>query len=129
MTADGKPLDLSGLPVIHLPGSQGWEDAYEWAGQLEQRFPGQGAPDFAVACEYNDSGPTTEHQITALVMRREGYNDGENWIWHVTFDDGTTWVAEGGCDYTGWDCRSHLDWEPLAADATCPTCGKTWATS
>ena len=61
--------------------------------------------------QYNDYGPAARLPITGLVLEQQGEHDGNNWIWRVTLGDGSTWIAEGGCDYTGWDCQSHLDWE------------------
>ena len=98
------------LPIVPLPGYETWAGAYEWGRALDVRFPNQDAIDFAYACSENDAGPADTHQITNLVMVQQGANDESDWIWHVTFDDGTTWVAQGGCDYTGWDCQSNLEW-------------------
>jgi len=102
--------DIPDLPIVPLPGYEGWADAYEWGGALDKQFPGQDADEFAYACGYNDTGPAQNREITDFVMAQRGENDGADWIWHVTFADATRWIAQGGCDYTGWDCMSDLTW-------------------
>lgn len=103
-------MDLNDLPVVPLPGSEGWIGAYQWGGELEKAFPNQDADQLAYACEYNGLGPVDGHRITGLVMVQQGERDEGSWIWHVTLDDGATWTLEGWCDYTGWDCQSGTDW-------------------
>lgn len=78
-----------------------------------------------VAClEYNPQrfGPQDIQQVLAVI---EGERDGDNWHWVLQLKpesavDGK-WFAylTGGCDYTGWDCRSGADsdfWlDPISA--------------
>jgi hypothetical protein len=104
--------DLSQYPIVPILGSEGWARTYELGNELEVLFPGQDVHDLLYACEYNGSGPLEDHALAGLVMLQEGENDGGEWIWLVTVDDGTHWVATGWCDYTGWDCQSDLSWEP-----------------
>jgi hypothetical protein len=98
------------LPVVPLPGSGDWSEAYEYAEVLERRFPGQDASDLCVGAKYNDYGPLADHQVDDLVCNEFGQRDGPGWKWTVTFVNGETWIATGGCDYTGWDCQSFLRW-------------------
>lgn len=102
--------EFDGIPVVQLPGYEGWAGAYEWGHALTEQFPGQDADEFAYACESNDPGPAGSGQIVAFEMVQQGERDESEWAWRVSFVDGTTWMAEGGCDFTGWDCRSHLLW-------------------
>lgn len=46
--------------------------------------------------------------VERVVAVKEGERDGENWVWLMKLKDKRYAVLEGGCDYTGWDCRSHL---------------------
>ncbi len=115
---DFDPTLLRAFPIAPIAGSEGWTNAYEIGGRLDERFPGQDAEDFASAVEYNDTGPLEGRGIVDLKMIQEGENDVDAWIWHVTLDDGSTWKAEGGCDYTGWDCQSSLEWTSLPQDTT-----------
>lgn len=100
-------------PLIDLPGSDEWRSSYEMGEVLDKAFPGQDASDLMVGCSYNDWGPLKDgdRRIVSLECIQHGENDGQNWIWHVGLDNGTQWVVEGGCDYTGWDCQSGLTWE------------------
>jgi hypothetical protein len=96
-------------PVVKIIGGESWSSAYDAGRELEALFSGQDAFNFCVAVSEHHA-PYEEVSITKLVMIQEGENDGNSWIWHVTFDNGETWTAEGWCDYTGWDCQSNLTW-------------------
>lgn len=45
--------------------------------------------------------------VDVIIAEVCGENDGYNWYWILQMRDGTFGWAEGGCDYTGWDCQSH----------------------
>jgi len=99
------------MKKIMLPGSENYWHAYERGEDLDTAFPGQDASDFAIAVEYNGSPEELKDvAVVALVCVQFGANDDEGWVWHVDFADGSKWVVEGWCDYTGWDCQSGLDW-------------------
>jgi hypothetical protein len=50
---------------------------------------------------------TFERKDVALVVKQEeGENDGADWIVYGQLKDGRWFIARGGCDYTGWDCRA-----------------------
>lgn len=102
--------DLPKVPIVRLPGSETWESGYLWGEALEAEFPDQDAYDFAAGCRENDMGPAAEKRIISLVMLKQGERDEGDWKWRVVFEDGSAWFAEGGCDYTGWDCQSDLRW-------------------
>lgn len=107
--------DSNDIPYVFLKGSEDFWEAYDEGDKLERKFPDQCARDFVVGCTYNDWGPLCggELGIVDFNMIQEGMNEEANWVWHVTLTDGSIWVAEGGCDYTGWDCQSNMDWERL----------------
>lgn len=50
-----------------------------------------------------------EITLYACVM---GENDESDWYW-IFEHDGQVYYAQGGCDYTGWDCRSWGTVEPV----------------
>jgi hypothetical protein len=103
--------DENGYPIVTLPGSLTWERGYEFGQALDKKFPGQDGYDLASAMQYCDQGPVTDtNGIVGLVMLHQGCNDEDNWTWEVTTSDGKTWIANGGCDYTGWDCQAFLEW-------------------
>jgi len=49
-----------------------------------------------------------EENIKSIILEVPGENDAFNWHWICETKDGKYWYLEGGCDYTGWDCRSDL---------------------
>lgn len=57
-------------------------------------------------------GATVLHELT-------GDNDGPDWHWLVRLSDGRHAYIHGGCDYTGWDCRSDADVHLAATFAEC----------
>jgi hypothetical protein len=113
--------DINNVPIIALEGSETWIGAWEFADQLESRFPDQDAHSFASACFYNEFGPIEARRITRLRLLRQGERDATDWIWQVQVDGHEWHVAEAGCDYTGWDCQSHLTWDPEYTIFTVPT--------
>lgn len=44
--------------------------------------------------------------VAEVIASVNGYNDGDQWIGLFRMTDGRFLVAEGGCDYTGWECRA-----------------------
>lgn len=76
----------------------------------EEKFnsakPGYESDDIKYAFEYNNLSDKLG-MIDVIVAEVCGENDGVNWYWILLMRDGTFSCAEGGCDYTGWDCQSH----------------------
>lgn len=60
---------------------------------------------YAMECNAGDIKYTDIKQILGCVC---GENDDRSWHWLVETTDGKLWYVSGGCDYTGWDCQSHL---------------------
>lgn len=102
-------IDYKTLPFIQIPGSEDWISAYYYGEELEERFPGQECYDLTSGCEHNGFSDRIP-LITNVVCIQVGENDARNWIWHVGLNDGSLWTVEGGCDYTGWDCQSDMQW-------------------
>lgn len=65
--------------------------------------------DLQTCLEYNPQDFVFE-DIKDVLAVIEGANDEANWHWILElkkeFEGGTFAYLEGGCDYTGWDCRS-----------------------
>lgn len=99
------------MDKIQLTNSEGYWTAYELGDKLEKVFPDQDIMEFLLACEHNSSEATeiSDLAITEFKMLQQGEHDCKDWIWRITTEDGSEWVAIGGCDYTGWDCQSWLD--------------------
>jgi len=99
-------------PIVNIPGSRDWQDAWEMGKALDWLFPNQGGVDLAYAICYNGlaDGVDTLADILNLEMIEEGERDAGSWVWRITLPGGI-WLATGWCDYTGWDCQSGLDWK------------------
>ena len=55
----------------------------------------------------------------------EGENDGPDWVVWGRLSDGRWFVARGGCDYTGWDCRAGNSGDVAATEEHIITFGLT----
>lgn len=53
-----------------------------------------------------DSGGVSREMVTEIIAAVNGENDGKDWVGLFLLIDGRYLVAEGGCDYTGWDCQA-----------------------
>lgn len=86
---------------VEIDGSF-WEGDYAWSSYLadEGSWETRGTPQPGMI-EY-----TTEcREIDKVFSYQEGENDEENWIMFGELKDGSVYKFEGGCDYTGFDCR------------------------
>lgn len=83
-------------------------DDYDWAEVFGEgtggnctkveprRIPGE-------ACSLESFGREDVAEIKGI---QPGENDGPDWIIWGILKDGRYFIATGGCDYTGWDCRA-----------------------
>ena len=113
-TPETREITPDDFPPVRLPGDDRWFAGYEWGNLLCERWPDESSGDFAEALSHNvfegdDLWGRMTSGVTALKCDQEGENDGEPWVWTVTFADGTTWQITGWCDYTGWDCQSGIE--------------------
>jgi hypothetical protein len=53
-----------------------------------------------------DSSGVSRKKVVSILAAVNGENDGDQWVGLFLLDDGRYLVAEGGCDYTGWDCQA-----------------------
>ena len=53
-----------------------------------------------------DSSGVSRAKVVEVIGAINGENDEAAWFGVFLLDDGRYLVAEGGCDYTGWDCRA-----------------------
>lgn len=53
----------------------------------------------------NSSG-VSRTKVVEIIAAVNGENDGNDWVGLFLLDDGRYLIAEGGCDYTGWDCQA-----------------------
>lgn len=61
--------------------------------------------DLRAACGENGIDSS---DIEAVLLEITGENDERDWHWIVKTKAGFAYIT-GGCDYTGWDCRSSAD--------------------
>lgn len=73
---------------------------YDLIGAIENNHPGFEVDDIA--------------EVLAVI---EGENDGESWRWLLKMKGGDYILAEGWCDYTGWDCQSGMSIESTGKHA------------
>ena len=66
--------------------------------------------DLKLAFEYNKT-PFPLSMINNLHAVIAGENDEYDWYWIVSLKDGRFSLIKGGCDYTGWECRSEVSCE------------------
>ena len=59
----------------------------------------------------------TRADIAELYFVHYGERDEEAWRCVGRLQDGRYFLAEGGCDYTGWDCRASNHGETFPDDA------------
>lgn len=53
-----------------------------------------------------DSSGISRAMVVEVIAAVNGENDGDQWVGLFLLNDGRYLVAEGGCDYTGWDCQA-----------------------
>jgi hypothetical protein len=58
-----------------------------------------GAPGAKPVCD----GPVTRDDVSRIVAAVDGANGEADWIGVFEMSDGRVIVAQGWCDYTGWD--------------------------
>ena len=81
---------------------------YDWAEVFGEGGGGNCTPIVPDTClSKTTSGETFSREDVALIKgQSEGENDGRDWIVWGQLQDGRFFIARGGCDYTGWDCRA-----------------------
>jgi hypothetical protein len=54
-----------------------------------------------------DSSGISREMVVEIIAAVNGENDESDWVGLFLLNDGRYLVAEGGCDYTGWDCQAN----------------------
>lgn len=62
--------------------------------------------DLSACLENNPQNGFTVNDIEKVLAVFEGENDERDWRWVFQLKNGKFIFLQGGCDYTGWDCRS-----------------------
>lgn len=53
-----------------------------------------------------DTTPPKRADVAEVIAAVNGENDESSWVGVFRLNDGRFLVAQGSCDYTGWDCRA-----------------------
>lgn len=83
-------------------------DSYDWAEVFGEGMGGNCTPIIPDIPLGSNVSPVTfcREDVAEILGQEEGENDGPDWIVYGRLTDGRFFLARGGCDYTGWDCRA-----------------------
>lgn len=84
-------------------------DGYDWKEVFGEGGGGNCtpiSPNRAPHDTVTSTGTFSREDVKAIHGQVEGENDGPDWVVWGKLKDGRWFVARGGCDYTGWDCRA-----------------------
>ena len=84
-------------------------DDYNWAEVFGEGSGGNCTaitPNRAPHDTETPTGTFSREDVAEIRGQSEGENDERDWIVWGRLNDGRWFVARGGCDYTGWDCRA-----------------------
>lgn len=81
---------------------------YNWAHVFADETYGITSKDTRPAVPDNaiDLTPPSRSDIAEIIAVAQGERDSEEWLGLFILKDGRYLVANGGCDYTGWDCQA-----------------------
>lgn len=65
--------------------------------------------DLPACLHYNPQADVALEDIREVLAVYEGEHDSRDWRWILKLSGGRFALLKGGCDYTGWDCRSSAD--------------------
>lgn len=95
------------MPKVEITMDQLLTD-YDWAQVFADENAGNVNKDTrpAVPGSTVDLTPPTRADVVEIVAAVNSENDGASWEGAFRLRDGRWLFAEGGCDYTGWDCQA-----------------------
>lgn len=90
------------ITLEELQGSYDWCEVFgEGSGGNTDKVTDECPPGADV-----DRTPPNRSDVAEVIAAVNGENDGDDWIGVFRLKDGRFLVAEGSCDYTGWDCQA-----------------------
>ncbi len=106
------------LPVVEMGGDTSiWEHAIDLGRAIDRLFPDSvDGYNLGEALAHPAPEGVDITQITTVALIRQGSKDYDEWIWEIGLADGSLWTLVGWCDFTGWSCRSGVNWYPRLAD-------------
>ena len=69
--------------------------------------------DLWYAIEYNTPEKFTKEDVVDILAEVPGENDELAWWWILQLRGGKFVLLAASCDYTGWDCKSWIDFEEI----------------
>ena len=84
-------------------------DTYDWEEVFGEGNGGNCTAIIPNRCptDHTTDGSTFSREDVKLITQMvEGERDESDWVVYGQLKDGRWFVARGGCDYTGWDCRA-----------------------
>jgi hypothetical protein len=83
-------------------------NSYDWAEVFADESSGNTTKETSEVPPgaYVSTEPASRKDVAEIIAAVNGENDGEEWIGVFRLKDGRYLVAQGGCDYTGWDCQA-----------------------
>lgn len=97
-----KAMPVIEITMDELQQSYDWEEVFgEGSGGNCTNETDPCPPDAKI-----DTSPPKRADVTEIIAAVNGDNEGPDWIGVFRLKDGRYLVAQGGCDYTGWDCQA-----------------------
>jgi hypothetical protein len=84
-------------------------DTYNWAEVFGEGDGGNCSPITPNRAPHDNKTSTATFRradVKKILGLAEGERDEADWVVYGKLKDGRYFVARGGCDYTGWDCRA-----------------------
>lgn len=95
-------------------------DDYDWAEVFGEGSGGNCTPIIPNLFPLDkETSPATfsREDVVLIKGQVEGENDEADWVVWGQLKDGRWFVARGGCDYTGWDCRADNSGNVASSEA------------
>ena len=79
---------------------------YDWAEVFGEGSGGNTTPEIESLDGTSDK-PVLRTDVAHIIAAVNGCNDEADWVGVFLLKDGRYLAAQGGCDYTGWDCQAY----------------------
>ena len=80
-------------------------DDYDWAQVFADENAGNVSKDIqAIPGSTCSTAEVSRKDVKEIIAAVNGENDRAEWVGVFLLHDGRYLIAEGGCNYTGWDC-------------------------
>jgi hypothetical protein len=106
LIVEAEVLAYRGMPAPVVPScvsDRDWAQAFGYAGEPDQHGSANVRAVIGAAVPVT---PFARRDVAYVVAKREGENDGVNWVCFGRLYDSRWFTLSAGCDYTGWDCQA-----------------------